>query len=76
VKIAPDPHRSRLWIGKKRPAQPGMMAGEPLGHQKFHRLAEKLRLPMSKKPFRLGVDQDDLAALLGHHDGVGGRFDG
>jgi hypothetical protein len=53
-----------------------MTAGVPLGHEEFHRLAEKLRLRIPKKAFRLGVDQDDLARFLGHHNGVGGRFDG
>jgi hypothetical protein len=46
----------------------------PFGDEHFNGLTEKLVPPVTKQSFGLGIDQGDLAMLIGNDHGIRGRF--
>src|SRR4029450_5036791 len=47
---------------------------EPIGDEDFDRVSEEFRAPIAEDPFRLRVDQDDVAALVDDDNSVRRRF--
>ena len=74
IKLKACPHRPHARIAEKLIAEIRMPGPEALRNQHLNRLAQQLRSRVSKLPFYLRIDKDDLSFSIHNHYGVRRSF--
>ena len=72
--VAPDPHRSGLWIAKEVRSEAGVLPTELRRDQHLDVLVQKLATAVTEQLLGLGVDEDDLALVVDHDHGARARI--